>query len=139
MNEFSKKAKKTLRKVLIYSIIGLLIVGLGYLWVCSWTYSDGTRAGFVVKATKKGFVWKTYEGQLNMGGVQTNESGLVGNIWDFSIRDKDLFQEILNNEGQKVRLHYRQVIRAMPWQGKTNYFVYKIEKIGNSPDNSGGD
>lgn len=110
----------------------LTVVGGGiYLWVCNWTYSEGTRAGILIKISKKGVIWKTYEGQLNMGGVQTGDQGLSGNIWDFSVTKKSFYDTFQNHEGQNVKLHYREVYKAMPWQGKTNYFVYKIEPVNN--------
>ncbi|MCI5081051.1 MAG: hypothetical protein MRY78_05135 [Saprospiraceae bacterium] len=108
------------------SILAVVSAGV-YLWVCNWTYSEGTRAGYLIKISRKGVVFKTYEGQLNLGGFQSDESsGLAGNIWNFSVYQDDIYEQLQESEGNKVVLHYRQKYKAMPWQGKTDYFVYKI-------------
>ena len=117
----------------VFFLIILLILAVGtagYVWVMGWTYSEGTRAGSLIKISHKGVVFKTFEGQLNMGGVQTDtESGLVGNIWDFSVVKSSVYKELQQSEGRKVKLYYKQRYKAMPWQGKTEYFVYKVELL----------
>ncbi|NQY06279.1 MAG: hypothetical protein HRT68_08875, partial [Flavobacteriaceae bacterium] len=87
------------KKALKIFIIFLVIVSILYLWVCSWTYSEGSRAGQLIKISKKGILFKTYEGQLNTGGFQMSE-GIQGNIWEFSITDEDLssFRKSLSPE-----------------------------------------
>ncbi len=113
------------------SILAVVSAGV-YLWVCNWTYSEGTRAGYLIKISRKGVVFKTYEGQLNLGGFQSDESsGLAGNIWNFSVYQDDIYEQLQESEGNKVVLHYRQKYKAMPWQGKTDYFVYKITAAKN--------
>ena len=116
-----------------FFLVVLLLAALGaggYVWVCSWTFSEGTRAGTLIKISLKGVVFKTYEGQLNLGGFQSDpESGVTGNIWDFSVGRKEIYQELQAYEGRQVKLHYRERYKAMPWQGDTNYFVYKVEPV----------
>ncbi|MCB0637614.1 MAG: hypothetical protein KDC54_13385 [Lewinella sp.] len=116
-------------------LLGLLLLGLVgggiYVWVAGWTYSDGTRAGYLIKVSNKGVAFKTYEGQLNLGGFQTGDqgNGIVGNIWAFSVAKKDIYAQLQNLEGQKVKLYYRQRYKTFFWQGKTDYFVYKVEAL----------
>ena len=112
-------------------IIGTLILGgILYLWVMSWTYSEGSRAGYLVKTSRKGVVFKTYEGQLNVGGFNDNNgSGIIGNIWEFSVLKRNFYDDLKTHEGQHVKLYYKQRYKAMPWQGKTDYFVYKVEPV----------
>jgi hypothetical protein len=137
MSEFTETIKSGAQKVLdwvkrffvVLLILGILGTG-GYLWVCNWTYSDGTRAGALIKISRKGVVWKTYEGQLNLGGFRAaGDDGLSGNIWEFSVWDGDIYKELQKYEGQKVILHYRQKYKAMPWQGKTDYFIQSVEVV----------
>ncbi|RME99115.1 MAG: 6-phosphogluconate dehydrogenase [Bacteroidetes bacterium] len=136
MSEFQEVIKEGAQTVgrkikrLVLMLLGIaLLLGIGYVWVCGWTYSDGTRAGELIKVTNKGMVFKTYEGQLNLGGFQSDPAGITGNVWDFSTTDKEVYQQLQKLEGRKVKLYYRQRYKAMPWQGKTDYFVYKVEPI----------
>ena len=112
-------------------LLAIAIIGAGaYLWWANWTYSEGTRAGYLIKISKKGVVFKTYEGQLNLGGFQSDEqSGVIGNIWEFSVRKKEVYEQLQDLEGKQVKLHYKQKYKSMPWQGDTDYFIYKAEPV----------
>lgn len=129
LEEGKKSFGKTIRKWLLYLLLLVAVGSAGYLWVSNWTYSDGSRSGFLIKISRKGVVWKTYEGQLNLGGVQSGDEGLIGNIWAFSVPKRDVYEKLEQYEGRKVRLLYRQVYKNMPWQGKTDYFVYDVTPI----------
>ena len=107
----------------------LLIAGLLFVWVAGWTFSEGTRAGELIKISKKGVVFKTFEGQLNLGGFQSDNAGIVGNIWEFSTTKGDIYDRLQELEGKKIKLHYKQRYKPMPWQGKTDYFIHKVELI----------
>ena len=117
-----------LKKFGLFSVVIVIVGFLLYLWVCSFTYSEGTRSGYLVKLSKKGVVFKTYEGQLNLGGVQIVE-GLEGNMWEFSIIEDELAPNFETLEGQKVKIFYKQRFKSMPWLAKTNYIAYKIESL----------
>ena len=123
-----KKTKSFFRKLIILSIIGLVLAGVGYLVWANWTYSEGTRTGYLMKLSKKGYVFKTYEGQLNLGGLQEDNSSILGNVWDFSLDDDGLSKKLEQLEGKKVMLRYKEINQAMPWQGDSNYFVFEIEE-----------
>ncbi len=137
MSEFNQVVKEGAQKVgrgiRRFFLVILLVAATGggvYLWVCSWTYSKGTRAGTLIKISYKGVVFKTYEGQLNLGGFQSDpDSGIAGNIWNFSVADDEIYQKLQDYEGRQVKLYYRQRYKAMPWQGDTEYFVYQIEPV----------
>ena len=137
MSEFKQVIVNGWRKVILrikkFSLILLLLLVAGggmYLWVCNWTYSAGSRAGYLTKISKKGVVFKTYEGELNLGGVQTDpQTGTFGNIWQFSVKDRAFYQQLQGFEGKHIKLNYREVYKAMPWQGKTNYLVYEVQPV----------
>ncbi len=137
MSEFSQVVKSGLstifsgakRVFLLLLVLGLVGGGV-YFWVCNWTYSKGTRAGTLIKISHKGVVFKTYEGQLNLGGFRENASeGISGNIWEFSVWDDEVYQKLQNYEGRQVKLYYREKYKAFPWQGDTNYFIYQVEQV----------
>ncbi len=121
-----KKTKSFFRKVLIYSSILLVLAGIGYMLWANWTYSEGTRTGYMMKISKKGYVFKTYEGQLNLGGLQEDNSSVLGNVWSFSLKEDYLSKKLEEMEGKKVQLRYKEINKAMPWQGETNYYVYDV-------------
>ncbi|WP_020538093.1 hypothetical protein [Lewinella cohaerens] len=137
MSEFQQVVKegaetvgRKIKRFFLILIGVALIVGLLFVWVAGWTFSDGTRAGELIKVSKKGVVFKTYEGQINLGGFQGDSgSGITGNIWEFSTTDKEVYQKLQEMEGKKVKLHYQQRYKTMPWQGKTEYFVDEVNVI----------
>ncbi len=129
-----KEGRQKIGKIFRRFMTALLVLGLlsaaGVFLVSNYTYSKGARAGTLIKLSKKGVMFKTYEGQLNLGGFSTDsQEGLSGNIWEFSVTKNNLYNELQDYEGNRVKLYYREVIKAMPWQGKTNYFVYKVELV----------
>lgn len=137
MSEFSQVVKSGANKIFssvkkFFLIVFLLAIFGGgmYLWVCNWTYSKGTRAGTLTKISLKGVVFKTYEGQLNLGGFrQESGDGVSGNIWEFSVWEDAVYDTLQNYEGKHVKLHYREKYKSMPWQGDTEYFIYKVDEV----------
>ncbi len=123
-----KKTKSFFRKVIIGSIV-LFILSIGvYMIYANWTYSEGTRAGNLIKISKKGYIFKTYEGQLKLGGIDlSNPEEGMSDSWSFSVRDEGVFKELEKRQGQKVVLRYKQINHAMPWQGDTDYYIYAVE------------
>ncbi len=111
---------------------GIMLVSvLLYLAICSYTYSEGSRSGILLKFSKKGYIFKTYEGDLNAGVLNTNVLGLTANMWHFSVTDdnKETIEKLKMLEGRQVKLFYKQKIKALPWQGETNNLVYDVEEL----------
>lgn len=120
--------KKFFTIVILIAIVGLA----GYLWVSSWTYSEGTRSGQLIKVTKKGVFFKTNEAQLNMGGLRTtNTDGLEGNIWDFSVISDEVVAKLNYLEGKRVKVAYKERYKSMPWIGETNYIAVDVTELKN--------
>jgi hypothetical protein len=110
--------------VLSLLLIAILTFGL-YLWVVlNWGYSDGDRAGYLQKFSRKGWVCKTYEGELAM----TTVPGVAPVLWQFSVWDKAVAEQINGLLGKRVVVHYREY-RHIPTScfGETNYFVDRVE------------
>ena len=123
-----KKTKSFFRKLFLFAGLALIVSGILYMVYANWTYSEGTRTGYLMKLSKKGYVFKTHEGQLNLGGLQDDQTSIIGNVWDFSLKDDELVKKLEQLEGKKVMLRYKEINRAMPWQGETNYFITGIEE-----------
>src|SRR5216110_1849301 len=102
----------------------LFFVAAAYLLIVFiWYYSDGDQAGYLQKFSRKGWVCKTYEGELAM----TTVPGVAPTIWDFSVRDESVAREVRDAIGKRVILHYTEH-KGIPTRlfGETNYFVDSV-------------
>jgi hypothetical protein len=98
-----------------------------YLWfVLTWSYSSGERAGYVQKFSHKGFVFKTWEGELAMVAIP----GSTPEKFYFTVRDDSVAARINEAMGRKVGLAYEQHIGLpVSWFGETEYFVTKVKTL----------
>jgi hypothetical protein len=96
-----------------------------YLTVAfNWTYSDGNRAGYIQKFSRKGWVCKTHEGELAM----TTVPGVAPLLWGFTVWDDRIADDLSRAMGKRVVLHYKEY-RYLPTTcfGETTYFVDRVE------------
>ena len=114
-------------------LLVVLVAGAGLWFAVAADYSDGYRVGKVIKLSHKGYLFKTWEGTLDFGYLQTDpQGGVATRIWDFSVAPgdeqvrKDIDAAIAGD--YKVKLHYREKYVRLFWRGDTNHFVYKVEK-----------
>ena len=113
------------RVVLPLAVIALLVAA--YFWAAfSWSYSTGDRAGWVQKLSKKGWICKTYEGEL----AQYVVTGVTPQIWGFTVSDPAVAQKLNTLLGERVRLHYGEHV-GLPTScfGDTRYFVDRVEEV----------
>jgi hypothetical protein len=131
MSKEHRSFKSRVKSFFIKVLLVMLVLGAFVLWTCSWTYSEGTRAGQLIKFSEKGVIFKTHEGELNLGGLRTGNAndGLEGNLWKFSVLDDSVVADLVDAEGKRVKLDYKERYKAMPWQGDTNYFIVSVEII----------
>ncbi|MDB4347454.1 hypothetical protein OAB01_02230 [Bacteroidia bacterium] len=122
-----------MRKFLLFLILFVILATAAYIGVSMYPYSSGTRVGSLLKFSKKGFVFKTYEGTVNLEFINTAGGKLVGNTWDFSVKggNKGLIDSLMNHEQSSIRFHYKQQLNPLPWMGDTKYFVYKVDVLGD--------
>ena len=108
-------------KVLV-GLVGLAVLGLvGFTWVTlHWSYSEGERAGYVQKLSKKGFVCKTWEGEMAM----VTMPGTVAEKFLFTVPSDALAARLNASVGKRMALHYQQH-KWIPSScfGETEYFV----------------
>ncbi|MBK6391620.1 MAG: hypothetical protein KA109_16105 [Saprospiraceae bacterium] len=123
---------KTLKKYVIRTLIVLFVlaaaVGSFFTFV---PFSEGMRAGQVIKLSKKGVIFKTHEGELNLMMMpSTNNLGtMTPNVWAFSVQNKEVADQILKASatGERLELYYKEKYFKFPWQGDTKYYVYRVE------------
>lgn len=113
-------------------LILVIAVAVGYVFVFG-NYSDGYRAGRIMKLSHKGVIFKTYEGQLDIGGLD-NSDGAATTVWDFSVKDDQVVKDINKavDEGSPVKLYYKEKYYTFTFWGDTKYFVYKVEEVKDS-------
>jgi hypothetical protein len=124
-----------MRKVLL-AFIGLVVTaGLifsAYVWVAlSWSYSTGERAGLMQKISRKGWLCKTWEGEL----LLTSMPGAIPEKFEFTVRDDDLANQLVEHTGQRLVLTYAQH-KGVPSScfGDTEYFVEKMVVFKENPN-----
>lgn len=113
-----------LRKILLYLVLTIaLLTTLFFTIVYYATYSEGNRSGELIKFSNKGYVFKTWEGELSQG--------LSGNkIFAFSVLDKDedVIKNLQNLQGRYVKVTYVERYKTFPWWGETTYFVTEVKE-----------
>lgn len=112
--------------------------GRGWLWIPAiillaliaytpltlwWSYSEGERVGVLQKLSRKGWLCKTYEGELALYVV----SGVSPQIFPFSVRDAAVAEKLNAALGKRIRVHYTEH-RGVPTScfGDTGYFVDRV-------------
>ena len=111
-------------KVTLSIVTVLVVAALGfaaYMWTAlHYTYSSGDRAGFIQKFSKKGWLCKTWEGEIAMA----NLPGTQPEVFDFSVRNDSIASAITKSMGQRVDITYQQH-RGVPTHcfGETEYYV----------------
>ena len=114
-----------MKRFLIGLLIAPIILFLLFLWITlNWSYSEGDRAGYLQKFSRKGWICKTYEGELAM----TTVPGTAPIIWEFSVWDDAVAKKLNGLLGKRVVVHYRE-FRNVPTNcfGATDYFVDGIQ------------
>ncbi|MEO8505451.1 MAG: hypothetical protein ABI609_16260 [Acidobacteriota bacterium] len=112
--------------ILVLFALVVLACGLGAAWLYAalhFNYSDGERAGYVQKFSRKGWLCKTWEGEL----AQVNLPGTVANVFPFSVRDAGVAARIEQTMGHRAVLHYEEH-RGLPTKcfGETQYFITDV-------------
>jgi hypothetical protein len=112
-------------------LLVLLLVPLALLVayvqvVLRWSYSEGERAGYVQKFSRKGWICKTWEGELAMASIP----GSMPELFAFTVRDDAVAARINQTMGQRVALSYGQH-RGLPTScfGETEYFVNGVRPV----------
>ena len=94
----------------------------------AYSYSDGERVGYVQKLSRKGWLCKTWEGELQMIAVP----GTVPSVFAFSVRDDNTAKAIESAAGKQVALRYEEH-RGVPSRcfGETDYFIVGVRVLGS--------
>lgn len=122
-----KRKRWGLRILFFLVVLPLLLVAAWTAITLNYTYSTGDRAGYVQKFSKKGWLCKTWEGEIAM----VTMPGTMPQIFPFTVRDDSVAKEIEKLLGRRVSLTYEEH-PGVPFTcfGETKYFVSSVRAIG---------
>ena len=121
---------KRIITTLIALTLAALLLFAGYMWAAlNWSYSNGERAGYLQKFSSKGWVCKTWEGELLM----TTVPGVIPEKFEFTVRDDAIANQLMAAAGKRVILSYAQH-KGIPSScfGDSQYFVERVQ-ISSQP------
>lgn len=126
-----RRPRRWLLRLLIWLPLLAVVLGGAWTWFAlSWSYSEGERAGVLQKFSRKGWICKTYEGELALYIV----GGVAPEIWYFSTRDPELARQLSSNVGRQIRVHYSEH-RGVPTNcfAETPYFAESFTLVSAEP------
>jgi len=112
-------------------LIAIVLLVAGYfLFVFNWSYSEGERAGWIQKFSSKGWLCKTWEGELAMVSMP----GSMSEKFFFTVWDDATAEQINKMMGKRVSLHYEEKV-GIPTScfGETRYYVTKVAVVEEIP------
>ena len=131
--QFEKRRR--MRKLIFIgiAIIAIAIIIGPFLGIGSPSYSEGNRVGTITKFSHKGLIFKSYEGEMNLGGFKskTDEDGgssVVANVFEFSVRDPKIVEQLDSamTVGKRVELQYSEHLWA-PYDLHTSYIITGVK------------
>ena len=126
---------KVVIRYFVLLLIGILLVISEWNWIAlSWSYSEGERTGYVQKFSRKGWLCKTWEGEVAM----VTMPGAIPDRFQFTVSDDAVAAKINAMAGRRIVVHYRQH-KFIPTTcfGETEYFVSQVRDI-EEPKGLGG-
>ena len=114
------------KRIVLPLIILLALVAAYFAVMIKWSYSTGDRAGWVQKISHKGWLCKTWEGELALVSMP----GAPVEKFYFTVFDEAEAQDINRHMGKRVSLHYEQKV-GLPTScfGETRYYVNKVVPV----------
>jgi hypothetical protein len=118
-------------KFVLLPLIVLAVLAAAWIWAAlSWSYSEGERAGWVQKLSKKGWLCKTWEGELSLVSLP----GSTAEKFFFTVHDGAVAADITRHIGKRVALHYEEKV-GLPSScfGETRHFITKVTLTEDIP------
>ena len=129
-SNWSKKIKRFFLK--LFLLILLALIG-GVAFVYFYTYSEGWRSGTLTKFSRKGYVVKTWEGEIFQRGSEDGSLNVMNVKWLFSVEDKrkNVVETLNSYNGARFRIHYNERLNTFFWLGDTHYFVDSVVLVSD--------
>ncbi len=117
----------------IFLLVVLVLGAIWFAWHFYWVFGEGVKAGQLNNFTKKGYIFKTYEGKLIQAGFQGGQPGSVqSNEFRFSVVKESVAAKLMSNGGKEFELHYKEYMGALPWRGTSVFIVDSIISMRDS-------
>lgn len=108
-------------------LVIVLVLGIFIWWRYFRAFGGGTKAGELNYMVYKGYVFKTYEGELIQQGFKGGTPGNIqSNEFLFSVQKESVAEQLMKNTGKTFILHYEEYLGALPWRGNTKFIVDSI-------------
>ena len=119
----------TSRKVLKWLLFLILLFGVIFIyWKYFYTYSEGYRAGLLQKFSSKGTFFKTYEGEMILSSVSSNNNvAIASEKFHFTLSNKALVRQFDTLQGDNIIVHYKQKNAVVFWRGDSAYLVDSVK------------
>lgn len=111
-----------IRKILVYGILAIVLATTAYVTFLYYaTFSDGIRTGELIKFSHKGYLFKTWEGEI-INGLSGSQK------FAFSVMDNhpEVIQQLKANQGKFVKVEYIERYGTFSWWGESNYYITKV-------------
>ena len=114
------EAPEMFKKLILPLLVVAVLVAAYFFAMLNWSYASGERAGWVQKLSRKGWLCKTWEGELAMVAMP----GTMSEKFTFTIRDDQVAEQVRKVIGRRVELHYEEKV-GLPTScfGDTRHFV----------------
>jgi hypothetical protein len=128
-----RKTKRFFLGMIAFFLV-ILLSTIAFLMFAN--YGDGYRVGTILKMSRKGVIFKTWEGELTQGFLEsTTDAGSAGvatRIWYFTVEnDAAVLSQIDHaiETNKKVKLFFKEKYTLLPWMGDTRQIVFKVEEV----------
>lgn len=121
-----RRRSSTLKMIFWLLLVPIVLIAVYFTVVLNWNYSAGERAGWVQKLSRKGWLCKTWEGEMAMVSMP----GAIPEKFLFTVRDDAVAESINKVMGKRVTLHYEEKI-GLPTScfGETRHFVNRVVQV----------
>jgi hypothetical protein len=126
-----KQQGRTLATAMILILAVVVLLFAAYTWaMLNWSYASGERAGWIQKLSNKGYICKTWEGEMALVSLP----GSMPEKFIFTVRDDQTAEKLHAVMGKRVSLHYEQhILLPTSCFGETEYFVTGVNVIDENP------
>ena len=108
----------------------LLLFMIAEMKGCVPDYSEGERTGLVTKISKKGFIWKTWECHMNLGGVVPGgkDGAMIPNVWFFTVENEEVLAalQVAQTSQKPVTIRYSEWLFKPVPRTETGYMALEV-------------